>query len=555
MGHPVAGVVLHPVPSRSCSGLFRGYGQSMSGQHGGSFGTYRLERLLGSGGMGEVWLARDRTGSTVAVKVLSAANSADQGYRRRFEREARLGAQLHHPHIVPIRAFGEIDGHLFLEMAYIEGIDLAARLRSGTMAPARAVEVIAQAAEALDAAHAAGLIHRDVKPGNILEHTTGFVYLIDFGIARAADSTALTATGLVVGTLEYMAPERFTGTLDARSDIYSLACVLYETLTRHPPFSGNPAQQMHAHLMSEPPRASQAAPAVPTALDDVIARGMAKNPDNRYASAGEFAAAARAALNLPAPARPPPPILDSAAPGPSPPTRVTTATGPAATRHESRASSPAPAAHSDQRRNPLGLRWISAAAGIALIAAVILWLSTSGLDTGSGPGASIPAQPSASATTASGPLPSTIGGQPADPAHTVYDGGFAFTVSDVASGVLITAPANANRSYTIVTLTVTNRSGRQQLFTVAAQRLITVDGRSVAPDATATARLHPYNGEFHQLAPGTTTTIPLAFELPDKVGNKNDDPGRKNGDRKEATPSHLILHGEPSSPGVTVPIR
>ncbi|MFE3255816.1 serine/threonine-protein kinase [Nocardia sp. NPDC059091] len=526
----------------------------MSGRHGGSFGTYRLERLLGSGGMGEVWLARDRTGSTVAVKVLSAANSADQGYRRRFEREARLGAQLHHPHIVPIRAFGEIDGHLFLEMAYIEGIDLAARLRSGTMAPARAVEVITQAAEALDAAHAAGLIHRDVKPGNILEHTTGFVYLIDFGIARAADSTALTATGLVVGTLEYMAPERFTGTLDARSDIYSLACVLYEALTRHPPFSGNPAQQMHAHLMSEPPHASQAAPAVPTALDDVIARGMAKNPDNRYASAGEFAAAARAALDLPAPARPPPPILDSAAPGPSPPNRVITATGPAATHpvtHQSHASSPAPAAHSDPRRNPLGPKWISAAAGLALIAAVVLWLFTSGLDTGSGPGTSIPAQPSSSATTASGPPPFTIGGQPADPAHTVYDGSFAFTVSDVVSGVLVTAPANADRVYTIVTLTVTNISGRQQLFTIAAQRLITVDGRSVAPDATATARLHPYNGEFHQFAPGTTTTIPLAFELPDREGNKNDDMGKK----KDVTPSHLILHGEPSSPGVTVPIR
>jgi serine/threonine-protein kinase len=259
---------------------------------GGSFGNYRLERLVGRGGMGEVWLARDRTGGIVALKVLSAAYSADPAYRRRFEREARLGAQVRNPHIVPIRAFGEVDGHLFLEMVYIEGIDLATRLRSGALVPARAVEVIAQAAEALDAAHAAGLVHRDVKPGNILEDTSGFVYLIDFGIARAADGSALTATGLVVGTLGYLAPERFTGTADVRSDVYSLACVLYETLTGKLPYGdGDPAQQMHAHLMAEPPRASRAVEGVPPALDAVIARGMAKEPGERYASAGEFAAA------------------------------------------------------------------------------------------------------------------------------------------------------------------------------------------------------------------------------------------------------------------------
>ncbi|MEU2104683.1 serine/threonine-protein kinase [Nocardia sp. NPDC019255] len=265
---------------------------------GGTFGNYFLERLLGRGGMGEVWLAHDRDGRAVALKVLSSAYTADPLYRQRFEREARLGARARNPHIVPIHAFGEVDGHLFLEMAYIDGIDLGTRLRSGPLPPDRAVDVIAQAAEALDAAHAAGLVHRDVKPGNILLHTSGFVYLIDFGIARAADGTALTATGLVVGTLGYMAPERFTGTVDARSDVYSLACVLYEALTGQPPYgAGDPAQQMRAHLMTEPPRASRAADGVPAALDDVIARGMAKEPDARYGSAGQFAAAASAALN------------------------------------------------------------------------------------------------------------------------------------------------------------------------------------------------------------------------------------------------------------------
>ncbi|WP_454198147.1 protein kinase domain-containing protein [Nocardia sp. Marseille-Q1738] len=530
----------------------------------GSFGDYSLERLLGRGGMGEVWLARDRTGGTVALKVLSAAYSADPGYRRRFEREARLGARVRNAHIVPIRAFGEVDGHLFLEMAYIEGVDLATRLRSGVLAPARAVEVISQAAEALDAAHADGLVHRDVKPGNILEHTSGFVYLIDFGIARAADGTALTATGQVVGTVGYMAPERFTGTVDARSDVYSLACVLYETVTGHLPYGdGDPAQQMRAHLMSAPPRASQAARDVPPALDSVIARGMAKEPDARYASAGEFAAAARGALGLPAPMQPAPPVLDSAASRGGPPTRVMTvadlpptwaAPAPPSQTPDPREFSPTRIAHAAAWRKAVLRRWVPVAVGAALVAAAALWL-LGGI--GSDPVPSTTTS-EASATAATGPPLPSGGAQPADADHGLRDGDFAFTVTDVVSNAHPTGPATTGGTYTIVTLTVTNVSDGKQAFAISDQRLVTTDGRSVAPDASATAELNPSRDDFDQIVPGRSSTIRLAFDLSgddkknDKKDEKKDD---KKEDRAAAVPSHLVLHGSPSSPGVTLRVR
>ncbi|MEU2040200.1 protein kinase domain-containing protein [Nocardia niwae] len=498
---------------------------------GGTFGAYSLERLLGRGGMGEVWLAHDHDGRAVALKVLSAAFTADSLYRQRFEREARLGARARNPHIVPIHAFGEVDGHLFLEMAYIDGIDLGTRLKTGPLPPDRAVDVIAQAAEALDAAHAAGLVHRDVKPGNILLHTSGFVYLIDFGIARAADGTALTATGLVVGTLGYMAPERFTGTVDARSDVYSLACVLYETLTGQPPYgAGDPAQQMRAHLMTEPPRASRAVGGIPAELDDVIAQGMAKEPDARYGSAGEFAAAASTALNRTAPA-PPSPLTARSTTAP-PPTRIM----PAATSAQPTPGdwSPKPAGPRDRRRKR---RWIPVAAGAALVAAAALWLSVGGIDFGSTPatgpttrGAATPTDPS---------LPATAG-QPADEGPAVRDGDFAFAVTGVT-------PDGGSRTF--VTLTVTNLSDHDRTLVIADQRLVTTGGRSVPPDAAGTAELNP-PGDFARIAPGRAGTIRLAFDLP---GNKNKN-GKKN-DKKDEAASHLVLHGGPSSPGITMPVR
>ncbi|MEV6339006.1 protein kinase [Nocardia vinacea] len=281
---------------------------------GEQFGKYRLDRLLGRGGMGAVWLAHDsETGRTVALKVLAEQVAADADYRKRFQREARLGSSLRHPHIVPIHGFGELDGRLYIDMEYIDGIDLAEMLtRVGTLTPTAAVDFVTQAASGLDAAHRAGLIHRDVKPSNILVGTGGHAYLIDFGIAQSLGQTAVTATGMAIGSWAYMAPERFNGTVDARSDVYSLACVLYECLTGRRPYGDtDPARQMHGHLMTDPPRVSTVNPAVPPELDAVIARGMAKDQTHRYPTAREFAAAAYTATAF---ARDPHPAPHSSTP-------------------------------------------------------------------------------------------------------------------------------------------------------------------------------------------------------------------------------------------------
>ncbi|WP_431955964.1 protein kinase domain-containing protein [Nocardia lijiangensis] len=291
------------------------------------FGRYRLERLLGKGGMGQVWLAYDTTDRRhVALKLLPAELAADAVYRKRFEREAQVAAALRDPHIVPIHRHGAVDGRLYIEMAFVEGTDLAARLsEGGPLAAGAALDILGQVAAALDAAHRAGLVHRDVKPSNILVGSDGSTYLIDFGIARGTGQTSVTTTGLAIGTWAYMAPERFSGRDDARADVYSLACVLYESLTGDRPYGdADPAQQMHGHLMTEPPSASSANPDVPAGLDAVIARGMAKEPGDRYASAGEFLLAAREVVSStlgvsrsPRPTRvPQQPVL--------PPTRVET---------------------------------------------------------------------------------------------------------------------------------------------------------------------------------------------------------------------------------------
>ncbi|WP_172828881.1 serine/threonine-protein kinase PknH/PknJ [Mycobacterium sp. 1164966.3] len=266
------------------------------------FGRYRLLSLLGEGGMGQVWRAHDTvTDRVVAIKLLPPNLSKDQDFQRRFRREAHAAARLETPHVVPIHDYGEIAGRLFVCMRLIKGRDLAAVLAEGPLEPARAVRIIGQVAEALHAAHEIGLIHRDIKPSNILLDNRDFAYLIDFGIARAADDTRLTKTGNTIGTFAYIAPERLDGRPeDARADIYSLACVLYEALTGHPPFAGDTMGRLvAAHLSDPPPRPSADQPDVPAAVDRVIATGMAKDPDQRYATTVELADAARDAIAVP----------------------------------------------------------------------------------------------------------------------------------------------------------------------------------------------------------------------------------------------------------------
>ncbi|MFC8042903.1 serine/threonine-protein kinase [Nocardia sp. NPDC057353] len=297
------------------------------------FGHYRLDRLLGSGGSGRVWLATDTaTGRDVALKVLAADLAADPGFRRRFTREARLAAQLRGPHTVTIHGFGEYDGRLYLDMELVDGIDAAELLRREIrLAPGRATNIVAQAGTALAAAHRIGLVHRDVKPSNLMVTAGEFVYLIDFGTATRDGQPAITATGQLVGTLGYVAPERFSGAADARSDQYSLACVLFELLTGRRPFGdGDSPQQVLAHLMTAPPAASMLNPAVPRELDAVIARGMAKEPGARFADVEQFVAAARAAAggsDIPTVDIAPPTVAGAAYsyPQPAPVTRPDTA--------------------------------------------------------------------------------------------------------------------------------------------------------------------------------------------------------------------------------------
>ncbi len=270
------------------------------------FGRYRLLSVIGEGGMGTVYRAHDTIiDRHVAVKVLPAELATQPGYEQRFRREAHTAAKLTEPHIIPIHDTGEIDGQLYLVMPIIKGVDVHELLdREGPMNPQRAVHIIEQLAGALDAAHAAGLVHRDIKPSNALVTERDFVYLIDFGIAHDPSATRLTSTGMIVGTLAYMAPERFTaGVADARSDVYALTCVLHECLTGVQPFPGDSTErQIAGHLSLDPPHPCRLRPGIPAGFDEVIAGGMAKNPDQRYQSAHELATAARHALTgTPAP--------------------------------------------------------------------------------------------------------------------------------------------------------------------------------------------------------------------------------------------------------------
>ena len=276
------------------------------------FGHYRIEELLGRGGMGEVYRAYDtKTDRMVALKLLPSHLAEDDEYQARFRRECKVAARLSEPHVVPIHHYGEIDGLLYLDMRLVEGTDLSAWLREhGPMAPDVAVAVVGQVAQALDAAHADGLVHRDVKPSNVLlagltgrevDAASVFAYLFDFGIARARDGAlspdelSLTLAGVMPGSPSYVAPERFAGVEgDPRADVYSLACVLHQALTGRPPFEGDLPSLMRAHLQAPPPKASVLRPGVPSGLDDVVAHGMAKDAEKRYPTAGKLAVAARA---------------------------------------------------------------------------------------------------------------------------------------------------------------------------------------------------------------------------------------------------------------------
>jgi WD40 repeat protein len=263
---------------------------------------YRIESLLGVGGMSVVYLAEDlRLKRRVALKLLAAALAGDDSFRDRFLRESELAASIDHPNIVPIYEAGATDELLFIAMRYVEGRDLKERLRRGRLDPAEATGILAQVASALDMAHARGLVHRDVKPSNVLldrgarPDGSDHAYLADFGLMkRVADERAVVEDAHLLGTIDYVAPEQIAGgEIDGRADVYSLGCVLYECLVGEPPFAGDSELAVvFAHLESEPPAPSAQRPELPPALDAVIATALAKEPKQRYASCRELARAA-----------------------------------------------------------------------------------------------------------------------------------------------------------------------------------------------------------------------------------------------------------------------
>src|SRR3954471_6670513 len=295
---------------------------------GEEFAGHRIEGVLGRGGMGVVYRVTDlRLNRAVALKVITPALSADEDFRRRFQRESELAASVRQQNVVTIYQAGEADSLLFVTMELIQGMDLRALIaqRSRLDLPT-ASAIVAQIAAALDAAHASGLVHRDVKPANVLIAAAAplHVYLTDFGLTkRTSSQSGITKTGLFVGTIDYAAPEQIKGwPVDARADVYAIGCVLFEMVAGQPPFRReNEYATMYAHTSEPPPALTSVAPGAPHALDGVIARALAKEPDDRFPSAGDFARAVNAAVAGQAPAEPERTVaVGRAAPPPAPPT-------------------------------------------------------------------------------------------------------------------------------------------------------------------------------------------------------------------------------------------
>ncbi len=344
---------------------------------GDLLGGCRIEAVIGRGGMGVVYRALQLDlGRPVALKVIAGDLAADAEFRERFGREARMAAAIDHPNVVPVYAAGEEDGALFLVMRFVTGSDLHHTLRrGGPLPPARAAAIVAQVGAALDAAHAAGLVHRDVKPANVLltgedEHA----YLSDFGLMRSLDPDhPITDSGQWIGTVDFASPEQLSGARsDARSDVYSLGCVLQAALTGKPPFPrGTVPATLLAHLHDEPPRPS--ASGVPREFDRVVARALAKAPEDRYPSAGDLGRGALAAARGESVTE----TERTVAVGPAAPPARTAATA-IATRVRAPASPAelAPPARPPRRRAAARVAWAAAIAlplaGVATVAALML---------------------------------------------------------------------------------------------------------------------------------------------------------------------------------------
>jgi serine/threonine protein kinase len=264
---------------------------------GGSVGPYKIESVLGQGGMGHVYRARGPEGE-VALKLIKRDLAADHTFRRRFDREGRIAQQIVHPNVVPVLATGEHEGVPYMAQRFVGNGSLAARIkRDGAIELATTVELGEQVASGLDALHASGLIHRDVKPGNILLDQAGTAYITDFGLAKDTEGTVLTKPGQALGSVDYMAPEQVRGeTVGPAADVYALGCVLWECLTGAAPFADRQGMRvLWAHLQDQPESPCAKRGDIPPPVGEAVLRALAKEPGERPRAASEYARLVRAA--------------------------------------------------------------------------------------------------------------------------------------------------------------------------------------------------------------------------------------------------------------------
>ncbi|WP_258905693.1 serine/threonine-protein kinase [Actinokineospora sp. UTMC 2448] len=369
---------------------------------GRRLGHYRIDGVLGKGGMSVMYRATDvRLGRKVALKIIAEHLTADPEFRERFVDEARNTSAIDHANVVPLYDFGEVDGLLYIAMRLVDGSDMASLIADGPMSPQRTLALLAQVAEALDNLHDRGLVHLDVKPANVLvtarESTAEHVYLADFGLTRRGATGHRTRGGDFLGSPTYAAPEHLRGEpVDGRTDAYSLACVLFACLTGRPPFTGQVPDVIQGHLHREVPAVTDQV-VLPPAIDDIVRRGMAKTPGQRFANCRELVAAARQALGAAAqstapparrPAGPRPPQgqpMRAPQPPPRPPHRPA---------EPVRLRPPTPIGASAFREEKTRARWVApvavGAVAIGVIVAVVLILTSSDGGTEPGPSTTAP---------------------------------------------------------------------------------------------------------------------------------------------------------------------
>ena len=382
-------------------------------QIGSTFAGYSIEGVLGRGGMGVVYVAEQpELGRKVAIKVIAPALASDPDYLRRFKHESRLAAAIEHPNAIPIYEAGVAEGEIpYLVMRYVDGVDLATLIRrEGRLDGGRAARIVEQVSGALDEAHGRGLVHRDVKPGNVIvERRRGSeqAYLTDFGLTKQMDATSgVTATGRWVGTIDYAAPEQIKGKqVDARSDVYSLGCVMFVALTGQLPFEREAdVAKLYAHINDPPPAPSTCAPGVAPELDPVVARALAKDPEERFPSAGDLGRAALAAVSgsaigepersvatgeaAPAPPQDTPPAPAESPPGTTVPATIPSDTPPPSTVAAEEAR-PLPPTRERTARGGRG-RWIAGIAAAAVVAGLVVLGVTQLGGGGGGDAAGIP---------------------------------------------------------------------------------------------------------------------------------------------------------------------